>query len=148
MSEIGRVLFGFVEVAVGLLMLAWPRQMRAPWISSADPGGSEARRGVVLVQRLIGLAFTVMGAVIVYSGLVPAEQGLERIALLVFALLWVVVGVVMLLWPARVRSLTNPDWGRYQTWPLAATSLVWYRVSGIGFALIGSLATYALLSGR
>ena len=87
-----------------------------------------------------------MGAVFVYSGLVPGEHGLGTIALLVFAVAWVVVGAVMLLWPARVRSLTNPDWQSYQTWPLAAASLVWYRVSGLGFVFVGSIAIYVLLS--
>ena len=81
------------------------------------------------------------------SAVLPSgEHGLGTIALLVFAVVWVVVGALMLLSPARVRSLTNPDWQRYQTWPLAATSLVWYRVSGLGFVFVGSIVIYLVLS--
>ena len=73
------------------------------------------------------------------------EPGLGTIVLLVFAVFWVMAGAVMLLWPARVRSLTNPDWKRFQTWPLAATSLIWYRVSGLGFVLVGSIVIYVIV---
>jgi hypothetical protein len=69
---VGRVLFGLLEFAVGFAMFFWPQRMRAPWISSAAHAGEpKLGRDVLTVQRLIGLAFLVMGAVIVYSGLVP-----------------------------------------------------------------------------
>jgi hypothetical protein len=71
-------------------------------------------------------------------------MGLEPVALLVFAVLWVVAGMAMLLWPARVRSLTNPDWRRYQKWPLAGTALVWYRVTGLVFVFIGGVTILLL----
>jgi hypothetical protein len=53
------------------------------------------------------------------------------------AVVWTMVGVVLVAWPARVRSLTNPDWQRYKNWPLATTSLLWYRVAGLGLIAMG-----------
>jgi len=72
---------------------------------------------------------------------------LDRFAVFVFiAAAWVAVGIAMLAWPARVRSVTNPDWRRFQKWPLAGTSLVWYRLTGLGFVAMGTFLIYVLVN--
>jgi hypothetical protein len=52
----------------------------------------------------------------------------------------------MVVWPARVRSLTNPEWERFKNWPLAATSLLWYRVTGLGFVAMCIGLIYVLFN--
>lgn len=71
---------------------------------------------------------------------------MDDLGFIVTALVWTAIGVAMVVWPERVRSLTNPDWRRYKGWPLAATSLVWYRVTGLGFVSIGVVVIYVLLN--
>jgi hypothetical protein len=62
------------------------------------------------------------------------------------AVVWTMVGAALILWPARVRSLTNPDWQRYKNWPLAATRLLWYRVTGLGLVVMGVGLMYVLFN--
>jgi hypothetical protein len=71
---------------------------------------------------------------------------LDDLGFIVTAGVWTMIGAAMLIWPARVRSLTNPDWRRYKNWPLAGTSLVWYRVTGLGFVSIGIVVIFVLLN--
>ena len=72
--------------------------------------------------------------------------GEERALLLVAAVVWVIAGLLTLLWPSRVRTLTNPNWRRYEKFPLAATALIWYRVTGLGFVVLALFVILALLS--
>jgi hypothetical protein len=73
-----------------------------------------------------------------------ADLELERLAPFVIAAAWVVVGLAMILWPERARSLTIPDWQRHGKSWLSLTNLVWYRFSGLGLVLIGSVTIYLL----
>jgi hypothetical protein len=73
-------------------------------------------------------------------------KGPEAVFLFVVAALWVVAGIAMLLWPARVRALTVPDWRRYEKWGRwSGTALIWYRFTGLVLMLIGGVTIYAVL---
>ena len=73
-----------------------------------------------------------------------ADLELDGRAPFVIAAAWVVVGFAMILGPERARSLTIPDWQRYGKSWLSLTNLVWYRFSGLGLVLIGSVTIYLL----
>jgi hypothetical protein len=100
----------------------------------------------------------VMGVVVVYSALMPSASPhepkgdtsevpvLNDLGLLLTAVVWTMVGIALVAWPARLRSLTNPDWQRYKDWPLVTTSLVWYRVGGVVLAALGAGLMFVLFN--
>jgi hypothetical protein len=49
-------------------------------------------------------------------------------------------------WPQRVRSLTNPDSQEFATFARAGSSLVSYRLTGLGFILISLIMIQVLIS--
>jgi hypothetical protein len=74
-AEIGRALFGLVEFAVGFVIFAWPQRIRKLSPSRevrVDP--TALSRDVVVVWRLVALAFMIMGAVVMYSALTPGAS--------------------------------------------------------------------------
>jgi uncharacterized protein YjeT (DUF2065 family) len=69
-TEIGRALFGLVEFAIGLVTFTWPHRVRKLSLSrEVRVDKTTLRRDVVVVWRLVGLAFMTMGVVVMYSAL-------------------------------------------------------------------------------
>jgi hypothetical protein len=94
----------------------------------------------------------VMGAALVYptltAGAAPPSIGgydVGKLGLLAAAVGWLMIGVATVAWPERVRSLTNPDWEQFGTFGRAGSSLISYRLTGLGFILIGVIVIPVLL---
>ena len=147
--EVGRAILGVVQFGVGFALFGWPERMNSLSLSRAVRTGKLGRQ-TLIAQRLLGVAFMAIGAAIIYSALSPAGLPTEGtkprdLALLAASLVWLVIGVAMAIWPARARTLTNPDWQRYEGVSLAANSLFSYRITGLGFALIAIVAIFFLV---
>jgi hypothetical protein len=71
---------------------------------------------------------------------------LGRLGLLAAAIVWLIVGVATFGWPERVRSLTNPDWEQFGAFARAGSLLISYRLTGLGFILIGLITIQVLLA--
>lgn len=131
-------------------MVIWPARMGAPWARSAKTDLDDLRQ-TVLVQRAIGMLFFVMGSVVAYAGLSPngpdaTSSGVPRIASLLFAALWALLGVVMVIWPERVRAVTNPNHATLRGLSLAGSALSSYRLTGVGFIVMGAIVALVMLS--
>jgi hypothetical protein len=137
-AETGRTLWGFVLFGVGLALLLWPPRVRGlgRWL---------------LIQRVSGLAFMAMGAALAYPAFTtdaPSVGGytLGRLGLLAAAVVWLIVGGATFGWPERVRSLTNPEWEQFGTFARAGSSLISYRLTGLGFILMSVFMIHVLLA--
>ena len=149
-EDTGRTLWGFAVFGLGLALVIWPSGFRGLGLSRRgrvdEPG-----RGTLLFQRISGLAFMVGGAALVYPILTtdaPSVGGydLGRLGLLAGAVVTLIVGVATFGWPERVRSLTNPDWEQYGPLARAGSSLISYRITGLGFILMGVIMIPLLLA--
>lgn len=154
-QEVGQALFGLLQAAVGAAMLLWPQRMRAPWRSPRfRRADARVGRGVVIVERLTGLAFLVTGSLFTYFAVVEgaapdaSRPGLARFAVFIFAVAWSLVGAAMALWPAHVRSITNPDWAELGSFSRAASSLSAVRITGLVFIAISVAVLLTLTLGR
>ena len=143
-----------LQALVGAAILLWPRRLRAPWYPRARSGDTQATRGVVAAQRLVGSAFLVSGSLFTYfairGGYPPdaSQPGTPRVALTVFAVAWCLLGVVMALRPEYVRSMTNPGWANASDLWRGGSSLVAYRITGTGFIAMGVVVLLVLAGGR
>ena len=149
-ADISRVLFGLIEFAVGFVILVSPQRVRRLSLSrEVRVDQTRLPRDVVIVWRLIALGFMVMGGVVMYSALMPTAAPpvpvVNDLGLVLTAVVWTIVGVALVIWPARMRSLTNPDWRRYEDWPLAGTSLAGYRITGLVLGALGIGLMFVLL---
>lgn len=132
-------------------MVIWPARMAAPWSARTAETDPDDLRRAVLGQRAIGALFFVMGCVVAYAGLSAngpdaTSTGIPRVASLLFAALWALLGVATMVWPERVRSVTNPNHATQRGLWLAGSALSSYRLTGAGFIVMGAIVAFVILS--